>query len=555
MVKPLLILTVALVLQCATITYAGEPDSAVRDFDTILAKLKIEIEQARNHTGVPGMGVAIMHKGKLIFAEGFGKRNKNDPFTPETRSMIGSLTKAFTATTVGELVADGKMDWDSTPVNTYLPEFETIDPVLTSQLTMRDLLSHRTPFPSLDYNWFWANETRRDLIKRIRHVPVNPKLRSATNYNNVMYSVAGEAAANAAGMPIEKLVRNRIFRPLGLTNTGFTMEEMSKNPNHALPYKAASFEDAVAGRFIELPLDGAIEKDAAAGDMYASVLDLARWGQVVMKEGLHNGKQMLSKEGIAVTLTAHTIMDPVIRDPDFALSSQYGMGWYFDTYKGNNLYRHSGRVFGYITDLTIFPNAELVVAVLTNSDLTALTNYVKLQVADKILGLRKSHDWLTHDAIAATAALYNVMDDISKGNFPKQVPNKPPAHDLDEYAGEYSHPGFGTFAVQLEKDELHVSYEAFTGVLTHYHFESFTTVLCHAPAMSMGELLTFQTGADGRVSGLSTEAVGSQAHFAKRQVKYSHVTQLSPEYHARDSQTVMMARRQQPLTHLHALIQ
>ncbi|KAF8942007.1 hypothetical protein BGZ52_012994, partial [Haplosporangium bisporale] len=83
MVKPLLILTVALVLQCATITYAGEPDSAVRDFDTILAKLKIEIEQARNHTGVPGMGVAIMHKGKLIFAEGFGKRNKNDPFTPE----------------------------------------------------------------------------------------------------------------------------------------------------------------------------------------------------------------------------------------------------------------------------------------------------------------------------------------------------------------------------------------------------------------------------------------------------------------------------------------
>lgn len=204
--------------------------------------------------------------------------------------------------------------------------------------------------------------------------------------------------------------------------------------------------------------------------------------------------------------------------------------------------------------MAIFPNAELVVAVLTNSDLTALPTYVKLQVADEILGLRKSHDWLTLDAIAVTAALYNVMDDMSKGNFPKRVPNKPPAHDLDEYAGEYSHPGFGTVAVRLEEDELHVSYEAFKGVLTHYHFESFTTVLRHVPVLSMGELLTFQTGADGRVSGLSIESMDPQAHFAKREVKYSQATQLSPEYHARHSQTVMMARRQQPLGPLHALM-
>lgn len=156
-----------------------------------------------------------------------------------------------------------------------------------------------------------------------------------------MYSVAGEAAANAAGMPIEKLVRNRILRPLGLTNTGFTMGEMSKNPNHALPYMAASYEDAVAGRFIELPLDGGAEKSAAAGDMYATVLDLARWGQVVMKEGLHNGKQVLSKEGIAATLTAHTIFTPALRDPDMGLSVQYGMGWGLGSYKGNNFYQHS----------------------------------------------------------------------------------------------------------------------------------------------------------------------------------------------------------------------
>ncbi|KAF9335523.1 hypothetical protein BG006_011294 [Podila minutissima] len=544
MVKTLFVLKAALVLQFATVIYAGEPDSVPRDMDTILAKLKADIELARNRTGVPGLGVAIMHKGKLVFAEGFGKRNKKDPFTPETRSMLGSLTKAFTATTIGELVAEGKMDWDSTSINTYLPDFETIDPVLTSQLTLQDLLSHRTTFPSLDVSWFWGNETRRDLIRRIRHVPVNPKLRSTTNYNNVMYSVAGEAAANVAGVSIEQLVRDKIFRPLGFSSMGFTMDAMSKSSNHALPYKAASYEDAVAGRFIELPLDGMAEKSAAAGDMYSSVLDLTRWGEAVRKGGVQNGKQVLSKEGIAATLTAHTIFNPALRDPDVGLSVQYGMGWVLGSYKGNNLYEHGGRVFGYMTDLAIFPNAELVVAVLTNSDVTGLPAYVKFQVADEVLGLRKTHDWLAVDAIATTAALYNIYDGLAKGNFPEKVPNKPPAHELGAYAGEYFHPGFGSIVVRLDEDELHISYEAFKGVLTHYHFESFTTVLSHGTAVEIGQLLIFRTGANGKVSGVSIEAMSAQAIFTKRQVKSPQATQHPSEYHSRHAHTVVMAQSQ-----------
>ncbi|KAG0094589.1 hypothetical protein BGZ93_007026 [Podila epicladia] len=547
MVKTLFFLKVALVLQCATVIYAGEPESVPRDMDTIVAKLKIDIELARNRTGVPGLGLAIMHKGKLVFAGGFGKRNKKDPFTPETRSMLGSLTKAFTATTIGELVAEGKMDWDTTPVNTYLPDFETIDPVLTSQLTLQDLLSHRTTFPSLDASWFWGNETRRDLIRRIRHVPVDPKLRSTTNYNNVMYSVAGEAAANVAGAPIEQLVRDKIFKPLGFSSMGFTMDAMSKNSNHALPYKAASYEDAVAGRFIELPLDGMAEKSAAAGDMYATVLDLVRWGNTVMKGGVQNGKQVLSKEGIAATLTAHTILNPALRDPDVGLSVQYGMGWALGSYKGNNLYEHSGRVFGYMTDLSFFPDAELVVAVLTNSDITGLPAYVKLHVADEVLGLRKTHDWLTVDAIATTAALYNIFDGLAKGNFPEKVPNKPPAHELGAYAGEYAHPGFGSIVVRLDEDKLHISYEAFKGVLAHYHFESFTTVLSHGAALDMGQLLTFHTDASGKVSGVSIEVLDTHAIFTKRQVKSAQATQHPSEYHSRHTHTVVMAQRQMPL--------
>jgi len=381
---------------------------------------------------------------------------------------------------------------------------------------------------------------------------VDSKLRATTNYNNVMYAVAGEAAANVAGVPIEQLVRNNIFRPLGLTNTGFSMHELSMNPNYALPYTTASFKDAVAGRFIELSLDGASEKYAAAGDMYSSVLDLAQWGQVVMKEGVHNGKQVLSKEGIAATVTAHTIYKGAIRDPDTGLSLLYGMGWTLNTYKGNNFYEHSkmtrggrvlcfmhcyrdrtnnsndlffcvcwqidGRVFGYITNLAVFPNAELVVAVLSNSDMTSLPDFVSRQAADEILGLRRSQDWLAVTAIKATVAFYDFIGGITNGKFPERVPDKPPAHELKAYTGEYIHPGYGTITVRLEGSELLITLEAFKGVLVHYHYDSFTTVFQHT-GLKFGRLITFQTGSEGKVSSASVDAIGPKELFAKRQAR------------------------------------
>ncbi|KAG0014841.1 hypothetical protein BGZ82_001625 [Podila clonocystis] len=519
MVKRILLLTVALVLQYAAVTQAAESESTPRGNTTaILAQLRADMELARNQTGIPGMGVAIIHKGKLIFAEGFGKRNKKDPFTPETRSMLGSLTKAFTATTVGELVAEGKMDWDTTPVNTYLPEFETIDPVLTSQLTLQDLLSHRTNFPALDMSWMWGSEDVRELIKRIRYVEVKSKLGVITNYNNIMYCVAGEAAANVAGVPFTKLVRNKVLKPLGLSNTGFTMGEMAKKPNFAVPFQAASYEDAVAGRFTELPLDGGSEKSTAAGDMYASVLDLARWGQTILTEGMVDGKQVLSKTGIATTLTSQTVYAGYIRHPDLAPSIHYGMGWVLNNYKGYNIFEHGGKQFGYITNLALFPNAELVVAHVTNADTTGLPMYLAYHVADQILGLPKSTDWLNVNALLATKNMWGAKEAGEKGSFPEKVPNKPPTHELSGYVGEYFHPGHGTTTVSLKEGHLHISLGAFKGVLTHYHYDSFTTVFEHT-AVRLGELITFSIGMDGSVSGVSFSAQGAPVVAVKKQPK------------------------------------
>ncbi|KAF9314020.1 hypothetical protein BG003_004587 [Podila horticola] len=497
MVKRILLLTVALVLQYGSVVKAAESESTPRgNVTAILAQLRADMELARNYMGIPGMGVAIIYKGKLIFAEGFGKRNKNDPFTPETRSMLGSLTKAFTATTIEELVAEGKLDWDTTPVNTYLPEFETIDPVLTSQLTLQDLLSHRTNFPPLGMSWMWGTEDVRDLIKRIRHVEVKSKLGVITNYNNIMYCVAGEAAAT---LP---LVHNKVLKPLGLSNTGFTMGEIAKKPNFAVPFQAASYEDSVAGRFTELPLDGASEESTATGDMYASVLDLARWGQTILTEGMVDGKQVLSKAGIAATLTSQTVYAGYVRHPDLAPSMQYGMGWILNNYKGNKIFEQGGKHFGYLTYLALFPNTELVVAHITNADTTSLPMYLAYHVADQLLGLPKSMDWLKFDAILATKNMWGMNEALEKGNFPPQVPNMPPTHELSAYAGEYFHPALA----RLLSGWIKMSYISRTKHSKH-------------TALRMGELITFSIGTDGNVSEISFSARGAPVIAVKKQPK------------------------------------
>ncbi|KAF9410669.1 hypothetical protein BGZ94_001568 [Podila epigama] len=483
--------------------------------DAIFAKLKKDLDLARNRTSTYGMSVAIMFKGKLVFAEGFGKRNAKDPFKPETVSMIGSLTKAFTATTIGELVAEGKMDWDATPVNTYLPEFETSDPVLTSQLTLEDLLSHRTNYAPLDFSWLYGTEETKELIKRIRYIDVEPRMRAKFNYNNIMYCVAGEAAANVAKVPYKKLVKNKILKPLKMNKSGFTMEEMSKHANHALPYAAATYQDSLEGRYNELPLDGIVEKRAAAGDMYSNALDMARWGQAILGQGILDGKQVLSKANIQATTSAHTIVVPYNPDPSFAPSKLYGLGWILNSYKGHQVYEHGGSISGYLTSMIVFPHDELVVAILTNSDWSGLPSTATFHIADELLGLPKTMDWLNEVAIEFSTAMYGDNEAAEKGIFPDRIPNKPSTHALTDFTGEYFHPGHGTLFVRVEGGKLQAQLSVFKGELLHYHYDTFTSILKYSATKSAA-LVSFTTGVNGKVSGASLSVLLIDMQFSKK---------------------------------------
>ncbi|KAG0369781.1 beta-lactamase/transpeptidase-like protein [Gamsiella multidivaricata] len=490
------------------------------------ADLKDVLEKGRVQCGIPGMSVAVLHKGKLVFAEGFGKRNEQEPFTAETLAPIGSLTKAFTATAIGELVAEGKMDWDKTPVNKYFPEFELKDPVLTSQLTLVDLLSHRTGLPRMvEFAWMGSTETRRNLIKRLKHVETTSKLGSKCIYNNIMYAVAGEAAANIAGIPYEDVVREKVIKPLGLANTGFSpMEMKGRSPNHAIPHTAASFQDAQKGLFELIELDEVYMADAPAGDMYSNVLDLIRWGKTIMNTGELDGNQILNKEALQETLTAHTIMAGPRRTPEFAPVVTYGLGWDLDSYKGHTCYTHDGAISGFQSRLDIFPDADLVIAQLSNINKSEMAGGVAWCIADEILDLPITQDWIFDNAIRTTKDIYNWYGTDLDSQLPKRILNKPAAQNLHAYEGEYANPLLGDVSVRVGVDKktgeeiLFYKMGPFDGNLEHYHFDAFVLRLKDVN-LKMTGLVTFRTGYHGNVEGL---------HFSSEEFKKEDNSNADP---------------------------
>lgn len=188
--------------------------------------------------------------------------------------------------------------------------------------------------------WFRNELPPRVLINQLKHLDMPSKMSPVVNYNNLAYAVAGEAAAKVAGMSYAELIETKILNPLGLKDAGLSLPEMKRRPNYAMPYDAASYEEAKKGIHEEGYMDEIPLADAPAGDIYMNVLDLAKWGSVIMKKGELNGKQVLNKGSIQETLKSHNFAPLPQRRRDFAPTLGYGLGWMLDTYKGHTYMQH-----------------------------------------------------------------------------------------------------------------------------------------------------------------------------------------------------------------------
>jgi CubicO group peptidase (beta-lactamase class C family) len=434
---------------------AATPDSAV---------LKDILRETRKTWHAPGIALAVVQDDKVVYVGGVGvlELGSDKPVTKDTLFPIGSCTKAFTATALAILVDDGKADWDD-KVSKHLPWFRLKDPLADSDVRLRDLLCHRIGLAAHDLLWYRAPWSVEESVRRMAFLPRSSSFRSKYEYNNLAFLAAGLAISSAAKQPWHEFVRARLFEPLGMKAV-FTSGEAQKVPDHASPHG----HDA-NGKVVTIPWYADDKQIRASGSIKASVADMAQSLRLQLAEGMHNGKRLVSAEALAET---HAGQIPVpLNAADRAaeaIQASYGLGWHISEYRGQAVHQHGGAVDGFRARIVLVPRKKLGLVLLTNLEDMEIVNAAGNILLDYLLGLEKK-DWhaffLEERTKAQTAR--------KERRRIRPVPGAKLPGELEDYAGTYSEPAYGTVTIRTKGDSLILSWSSFELPLKHLHYCTF----------------------------------------------------------------------------------
>ncbi|HEX4963256.1 MAG TPA: serine hydrolase [Thermoanaerobaculia bacterium] len=441
---------------------AAAPAEAAKDalagYDAFVDKMIVDWK-------VPGLAIAIVKGGEVVYAQGFGYRDVEQklPVTPDTLFAIGSSTKAFTTFTLGTLVDEGKLDWDK-PVRTFIPGFQMYDPQTTALITPRDLVTHRSGLPRHDLLWYNNSvSTRKDLVERLRYLEPNEQLRAKWQYNNLMFLTAGYLVEVVTGKSWEDNVRERIFQPLGMTHSNFSVAESQKAADFALPYR----EDDDTEKVNKIPFRN-IDLIGPAGSINSSANDMTKWLKIHLSGGKLAGKQIIGAATLEDLHAPHMVIGAPAERPEITPAS-YALGWVVQGYRGHTRVEHGGNIDGFSALVTLFPQDDLGIVILTNLDGTGVPERLVRHTADRLLKLSPI-DWNGED-LAKHEIGKKTRKEAKAKRETMRKPGTKPAHKLAEYAGDYENPGYGILKVAVAGDHLEATYHDIVQPLEHWHYE------------------------------------------------------------------------------------
>jgi CubicO group peptidase (beta-lactamase class C family) len=464
---------------------------------------------------VPGIGLAIVHHGEVV-AKGYGVRSLDGGETVDERTLFGiaSNTKAFTATALALLVEEGKVEWDS-PVILYIPWFQMWDPYVTRELSVRDLLVHRSGLGlgAGDLLW-WPPSTydRKEIARRLRFLEPETSFRSAYAYDNVLYLVAGEVVEAMSGASWEDFVERRILEAVGMSDSNVRNSESTRGENAAMPHAR------VEGRVRRIQ-PFASDNTNPAGGINSSARDMARWMRVLLAEGRLEGGARLYSEETARELT--TLVTPIpIAEPETEVDSQrmsflgYGLGFNLHDYRGKKIVNHTGGLPGLFSKLTLVPELELGVVVLTNQESRDAFNAITYSVLDHYLG-GGSTDWIEayrKAALRRDAETAEVEKAASSARAAASTPSLP----LEGYAGTYRDRWYGEIGIALEGGRLVLKFTrslSLVGDLEHWQHDTFV-VRWRDRELRADAFISFALGPEGRVEQARMRAVSPATDFS-----------------------------------------
>ena len=458
-----------------------------------LAEFDRYVTQAARDWKIPGLAIAVIKDDSVVLAKGYGVLDlaRPDPVTEHTRFAIGSTTKAMTSAALGILVDQGKLRWDDRVID-YLPDFRMYDPYVTRELTIRDLLTHRSGLGSTDLLWARADYTLPEMMRRLRFVTPASSFRSQWSYQNVVYAIGGEIVAKVSGMPWEEFIRTRLFAPLGMSESEPLVAGILAKPNVATPH--AELGDSV--RQVPVRSTDAV---APAGSVWSSVADMAKWMRFILDSGRVGSTRLLSPRTFSelvspqiradqATYPALTLVHPHI----FA----YGLGWFVQDYQGETVWMHTGSIDGMSALIGLLPDRKAGIYVLANLDHAELRHALMYRLFDLYAG-RAPRDW-SKELLALFAP--PVASAAAASTTPAARPAAvPPSLPLEAYAGSYVDSTYGGVDVSLADGALRARFgREELGGLEPFNYESFRAV--GPPPARSRTLMTFLTDGTGRVT-------------------------------------------------------
>jgi CubicO group peptidase (beta-lactamase class C family) len=419
---------------------------------------------------LPGVAVAVVKGDRVVYVQGYGTKEAggSEVVTADTLFQIASTTKAFTTTAISMLAADGKLSWDD-PVKKHLPYFSLGDMCVDSQVTLRDITSHRTGSGRYDELWDNSPYSREQVVRALGENELVRPFRTGYGYNNILFIAAGEVVANASGMSWDEFVKQRIFVPLGMTRTTTSDEEWLKS-DHASGYRY----DWRTNRVVPQQ-SGETQVLAGAGAIKSSARDMANWMRFQLANGAFNLHQLIDPALIEETRMPHTVIrvENTTRDlnPETHVMS-YGLGWVIQDYRGEHLVSHTGGLNGFRTQLNLLPKRNSGFIIMANAGRGYALVAMRNALADMLSG-KPSRDWNAYYLMLEHRANQKEAREREE-RLAKRIAGTTPTLPLAQYAGEYESRSHGKATIAVVDDKLVLQWSRATIPLAHFHYDVFT---------------------------------------------------------------------------------
>jgi len=446
---------------------------AQADLETKLKEIDAYAEKARAGWNVPGFAIAIVKDDKVVFTKGYGVREvgKTTPVDEHTLFAIASNSKAFTSAALAILVDEKKLNWDD-KVTKYLPDFQMYDPYATREMTVRDLLSHRSGLITFggDLLWYQTTYKPEEVLYRVRYLKPTFSFRARYGYQNIMFLAAGMIVEKITGKSWDAFIKERFFVPLGMTSSNTSIKEFKANGNVATPHNDKT------GVNKPIQYDN-VDNAAPAAAINSCVADLAQWMRLQLGRGTIDGKTIFSRQ------RSWEMWQPNIAIPISEAGAQfnptrhfnlYGLGWALSDYHGRKIVSHGGGLDGMISQTALIPEENLGVVVLTNSE-TPVNTIMQNKVFDVFLNVTPRRDWsaeLLERAKAGKEAEAKAEKEVEAS----RMMNTKPSLALEKYVGTYISTMYGDAKIEMENGKMVlrlVPTPSFVADLEHWHYDAF----------------------------------------------------------------------------------